>query len=417
MPITDSAERLVYRVGGLPIAVAALLHRSGTGVSDTLQSAFAHRYWHPESAAEWSELLGALFLWPFGLLLAAAWFTWRNGPTIRSRYGKGMASQFAEQLKLYFSDGILAPWYYIFALHDEGEARASTFIQRFETKTCYFRLLKRRKGTPLQDKARFAAFCAERGIRTVETIMYLNGKEPPGTLPNHDLFVKPARGRGGRGAERWDLVGPDTFSGPEGEQLSGEALVARLVARSRHVELMVQPRMIPHPDLIPVTAGALPTVRVLTCLNTNDEPEVMAAMMRTSFGKNRTVDNLHAGGIGALIDVESGTLSKASNLGVDARLGWFSAHPDTGSQIEGRAVPCWQQAKSLAVAAHRQFNDRVVVGWDIAILEDGPIFVEGNGNPDLDILQRFMRTGLRKHRFAELLAHHLRQRGATPASN
>jgi hypothetical protein len=121
---------------------------------------------------------------------------------------------------------------------------------------------------------------------------------------------------------------------------------------------------------------------------------------------------MHAGGIGALVDVASGTLGKASNLGSDARLGWFSAHPDSGAKIEGRVLPFWEETKGRAVAAHRHFSDRVVVGWDIAILEDGPIFIEGNGNPDLDILQRFMRTGLREHRFAALLAHHLRQRGA-----
>jgi hypothetical protein len=226
--------------------------------------------------------------------------------------------------------------------------------------------------------------------------------------------VKPARGRGGRGAERWDRVGPWTFAGPAGEQLSGAELLARLVAQSARVPLIVQPRIQPHRDLVPITSGALPTVRVLTCLNADNQPEVMAAMMRTSFGANRTVDNLHAGGIGALVDLSSGKLGKASNLGADARLGWFSTHPDTGNQIEGTAVPCWDEVKARAVDAHRAFNDRVVIGWDVAILENGPILVEGNGNPDLDILQRFMRTGLREHRFAELLAHHLRQRGGAP---
>ena len=78
-------------------------------------------------------------------------------------------------------------------------------------------------------------------------------------------------------------------------------------------------------------------------------------------------------------------------------------------------MPCWDQVKASALAAHRQFDDRVVIGWDIAVLDDGPVFIEGNGNPDLDILQRFMRVGLREHRFAGLLAHHLQQRGAVPA--
>ena len=140
----------------------------------------------------------------------------------------------------------------------------------------------------------------------------------------------------------------------------------------------------------------------------------MAAMVRTSFGSNMTVDNLHAGGIGALIDLKTGKLSRASNLGFDARLGWFSAHPDTGVAIEGSVVPCWDAVKALAIDAHRQFDDRVVIGWDIAVLDDGPILIEGNGNPDLDILQRFMRIGLREHRFAQLLAHHMNRREPVP---
>jgi hypothetical protein len=412
MSIAESAERIVYRVAGLPVALGALLSRpKADRPADTLLAAFTRRYWHPGGASEWTELTVAMLLWPFGLLLACTWFTARNGAVIRRRYGKGIAAQVREQLGLYFSDGILPPWYYIFSLHDDGEARAPSFIQRFETKTCYFRLLKRRKGTPLQDKTRFAAFCAEHGIRTVETVMQLNGEDPGQPLPQCDLFVKPARGRGGRGAERWDLAAPSTFVGPEGEKFGSAELLARLVERSRKVQLIVQPRVRPHPDLLRLTAGALPTVRVLTCLDEENEPEVMAAMMRTSFGSNRTVDNLHAGGIGTLVDLETGRLSKASNLGSDARLGWFSAHPDTGAQIEGTAVPCWEEVKARAVDAHRAFDDRVVVGWDIAILEDGPIFIEGNGNPDLDILQRFMRVGLREHRFAELLAHHLHERG------
>ena len=407
--VRQTAERLVYRVAGLPVALRA---RRG---ADPLRSAFAHRYWHPRGAAELAELVAAIVLSPIAVAGASLWFTVRNGATIRHRYGKPIAAQLGEQLKLYFSDGVLGPWYYIFGLHEEGERRAPTFIQRFETKTCYFRLLKERKGSPLNDKVRFAEYCAANGIRSVQTLVSLDGGDPLRKLPDQDLFIKPTSGRGGRGAERWDSLGASSFTGPGGEQLGGAQLLQRLVERSQVTPVIVQPRMRPHPDLVRLTAGALPTLRVLTCLNEEDEPEVMAAMIRTSFGTNRTVDNLHAGGIGALVDVGSGRLGKASNLGADSRLGWFSEHPDSGAQIEGTVVPCWELVKSAAVAAHRRFADRVVIGWDVAVLEDGPIFIEGNGNPDLDILQRFMRIGLREHHFAALLAHHLRRRGAVPA--
>jgi hypothetical protein len=412
MSLADAAERLVYRVAGLPVAVNGLFDTSGAEPQDILRCAFVNCYWNPQGFGDWAELAGASILWPLGLLAACAWYTWRNGPVIRARCGKSIPAQIGEQLKLYFSDGVLAPWYYIFSLHDDGEARARSFIQRFETKPCYFRLLKAKKGSPLNDKGRFAEYCAEHGIRTVPVLARLDGRTFPPRLPDEDLFVKWVTGRGGRGAERWDRTAPSTFSSPAGARLSGDQLLHRLIHESEHHPLLVQSRMRPHPDLVAITTGALPTVRLLTCLDEAGEPGIMAAMLRTSLGRNRTVDNLHAGGIGALIDIESGTLGEASNLGSDARLGWFSAHPDTGAAIEGRAIPCWEEVKRQAVAAHRHFRDRVVVGWDIAILDDGPIVIEGNGNPDLDILQRFMRTGLREQKFATLLAHHLRRRGA-----
>ena len=401
------AERLVYRVAGLPVA----LRRHP---EDPLRTAFARHYWQPAGAAEWLELAAGILLAPAGALAASAWFTWRNGAVIRRRTGKTVRAQVGEQLRLYLSDGILAPWYYIFSLHDDGARRAPTFIQRFETKTCYFRLLKRRKGSPVNDKARFAVHCTAHGIRCAETFMSLEGEYEARRLPDCDLFVKPRGGRGGRGAERWDRVEPGLYLGPGGQRVGNEELLHRLLARSRATPLIVQPRLQPHPELAEITAGALPTLRVLTCLDERHEPEVMAAMIRTSFGTSRTVDNLHAGGIGALVDVPSGRLGKASNLGADARLGWFSFHPDSGAPIEGLVVPCWKEVKAAAIDAHREFADRVVVGWDIAVLGDGPIFVEGNGNPDLDILQRFMPIGLREHRFAALIAYHL-QALAAPA--
>jgi len=74
-----------------------------------------------------------------------------------------------------------------------------------------------------------------------------------------------------------------------------------------------------------------------------------------------------------------------------------------GATVTGMAL-------ELAARAHRIFPDYALIGWDIAILEDGPILIEGNGNPDMDIIQRFMRVGLRRHRFGELLAFHLRNR-------
>jgi hypothetical protein len=414
LSIAEHCERLVYRMAGLPVALSAVwLASQGADLNDpaAMDAVFAAQYWHPQGLAEFAELVLALIAWPIGLVGGSLWYTARNGQIVRSRTGKGIATQLREQLRLYFSAGVLAPWYYLFSLDEDSSAvRARTFLQRFETKPVLFTMLKRRKGSPLNDKGRFAEYCKAHGIRCVDVLMQLDGNPPAGELPEHDLFVKPAKGRGGRGAERWDRTASGMFVGPESQAIAAEVLLERLIDRSRREPLVIQPRLSAHPRLRDVTVGALPTVRVVTCLNEAGEPEVIGAVFRMSIGTNRTVDNLHAGGIAAAVDLESGRLSRATNLGTDAHLGWLSVHPDTNAEIEGRALPRWDQVKRIAVDAHRAFADRVVIGWDIAILEDGPILVEGNGNPDMDIIQRFMRVGLRGQRFGQLVAFHLRHR-------
>src|SRR5205807_8588639 len=118
------------------------------------------------------------------------------------------------------------------------------------------------KGSPLNDKSRFARYCAERGIRCIPVLALVDGKSPAAGLPDQDLFVKPASGRGGTGAERWDNVAAGVFAGPDGERLTGDELTTRLTERSRHAPLVVQPRLRPHSGLADLTTGALPTARV-----------------------------------------------------------------------------------------------------------------------------------------------------------
>src|SRR5262245_33178746 len=59
-------------------------------------------------------------------------------------------------------------------------------------------------------------------------------------------------------------------------------------------------------------------------------------------------------------------------------------HPDTGAAIEGHRIPCWRDAVELARRAHQAFLTMKFVGWDIPILVDGPILLEGNPIFDTD---------------------------------
>lgn len=409
-------ERTLYVVGGLPIAIRGE-SLPGTVAAKQIHRVFAHSYWHPTSVREAAELILGLTITPFAVPLAALWFTLRNGSHIRRREGKGLGAQFFEQMRLYAAAGVIAPWYYILTLHRDGSRRAPSFLQRCETKRGVYALLKDSSASPLGNKQLFAEHCRAGGVRCVSCEMLIGGRAiERGALPDSDLFVKPVTGNGGRGAERWDRVAPRAWS--NGTLMLGEReLIDHLHARRR--PLIVQRRVSPHPALQELTSGAVPTVRALTCLDEQGQPELVAAVFRMSLGLNRTVDNIHAGGLACGVSLGSGQLGLASDLGANARLGWCRHHPTTGARIEGTRLPYWKEVREIAVAAHSAFADRVLIGWDIAIADDGAIIIEGNRGPDMDIMQRFMDLGFcHGHRLTELIAHHLRARGccANPVS-
>jgi hypothetical protein len=407
--IGESLERMVYVIAGLPIAIHGPAIAT-TPAAREIRRAFARRYWRPASPGEAIELATGIILAPIAVPLAALWFTACNGPTIRGREGKSLAGQFVEQLRLYGRAGIVGPWYYILSLHRDGARRAPTFLQRCETKRGLYALLKTASQSPLGDKHAFAERCREAGVRCVVCELVIDSTGAKRTdLPDRDLFIKPLTGCGGKGAERWDRIAPKRWS--DGDQVLGEReLLQRLCSKGR--PLIVQKRIRPHLVLQNLTSGALPTVRALTILDERGQPQLVAASFRMSIGGNRTVDNIHAGGLACAVSLDDGSLGSASDLGSDAHLGWHSNHPTTGARIEGTRLPYWNELKELALRAHAAFNDRVLIGWDIAIQEEGPIIIEGNRGPDMDLMQRFMDVGFcDRHRFTELLAHHLSARG------
>lgn len=121
------------------------------------------------------------------------------------------------------------------------------------------------------------------------------------------------------------------------------------------------------------------------------------------------VDNFHAGGVAAKVDMRTGTLGRATDVGMRPDIGWRDRHPDTDAQITGRVLPLWAETRELATRAHAAFPDRLLIGWDVAITRDGPMLIEGNSGPDLDIIQRIHGEPLGNTRFGELIALHLRR--------
>jgi len=405
------AENLLYRMGGLPITLAAL-RASGTDVPSRIRLAYARRYWRVECLGQALEIACAVLLWPVAVGLGSLYLTWANGAAVKKRCGRSRLRQWLDQLRLAGTHGILPPWYYMFALHDGDRApHAATFLNRCETKRGAFPLIREPDDRTVEfdDKALFADLCRRFALPTVPVLATVESGairwKTDERLPAIDLFVKPVDGCGGKGAERWDCR-DGVYCGTDAI-LTQSQLIDRLERKSWTRPLLVQPRVINHPALRFLSNGALSTVRVVTCLDERGVPEIMGAVCRMAIGANRTVDNFHAGGIASRVDLDSGRLSKATDMGLSARTGWLDTHPDTHAILTGRTLPDWPAIRALALDAHAAFAHHVFVGWDIALLADGLCLVEGNGGPDVDVMQRHSERGMMVERFGELLAWHL----------
>ena len=414
------ATNLFSRLAGLPISLRqhqTRLHRAHAVV----RLAYARRFWTIRGLSDALQLAVAIILAPAVLLGLSAWFLWRNGKTVALLFNRPLHLQFLDHLRLYVCAGVLPPWYYIYELYHCPRTRhARGFMYRWESKAGVFALLKERRPpvSIVSDKLAFASHCRESGIAAVPVIAIArDGRcdwlEPEARMA--DWFVKPIDGKGGKGIERWDRACAKHFESATGEIVTEEQLIRRIAARSMASPCIVQPRIENHPDLADLNNGALATVRALTCLDEAGRPELVGAVFRMAVGGNRVVDNVHAGGIVAGIELETGRLGPATNLGDDVQVGWLDRHPVSDAQITGRSLPYWNKLKPFVERAHAAFSDRALIGWDVAITPTGLVVVEANGAPDLDIMQRPFRQGLIRGRLGELLAHNLLNAEAIPS--
>lgn len=142
-------------------------------------------------------------------------------------------------------------------------------------------------------------------------------------------------------------------------------------------ELVVQ-----HHDLNVLCDKSVNTMRIIT-FNDHGKPRIIWLALRVGNGIN-SIDNFHAKGMGVNIDINTG---KLIGNAIDKDLNEYTEHPTSHVKFDGFQIPCFEEAKELVLKASLESDKILVVGWDVAISEDGPIIIEGNRRPGFDIVQ------------------------------
>jgi hypothetical protein len=396
---------------------------SGDPLRGRTYGAIVHRLcnqslWRGQGLIQRACITGLIVLWPFIAAARTIVEMRRRGRAVQRLTGKALLQQAWEQWYLAVRYRIVPRYYYCFELYLADRWRdAPDYLMRYELTDIIYPILHGKPAageapSSLKDKLRFAIFCTTHNLPHVPTLFALadgrriDAEAAPELADHRDVFLKRVRGKGGAGSERWHHLQGGRYRSTKGRELSADALIAYACELSRREPYLVQPALRNHSELLDLTAGALCTIRVVSCRNELGGFEVTDAVLRMPIDPTSPVDNFHAGGIAAPVELRTGKLGRATDLASGLGL-WYDRHPFSDAPILGRSLPMWPDCVALAIRAHANFPDRIIIGWDIAVLEDGPYLIEGNRGPDSDILQRPTRRPLGRGRLAELIAYHL----------
>ena len=188
-------------------------------------------------------------------------------------------------------------------------------------------------------------------------------------LNNHEVFMsKPYDGLGGA-----DVKKEYTKDIKDRKEYFNNAIKNRIFLE----ELVKQ-----HPEMNKLCDKSVNTMRIMT-FNDHGKSRIIWMGLRVGNGIN-AIDNFHAKGMAVNIDINTG---KLVGNAIDKDLNEYEEHPFTHVKFDGFQIPCFEDSKNMVLKASLESDKILVVGWDVAISEDGPVIIEGNRRPGFDIVQ------------------------------
>lgn len=139
---------------------------------------------------------------------------------------------------------------------------------------------------------------------------------------------------------------------------------------------LIEEKVVQHEKMGRLHPASVNTIRLVTCF---DGAVVRPFSAGVRIGKGGSVtDNWSRGGILVALDMEKGRLGKHGFTRPEHGGRKYDRHPDTGILFEGYDIPWCREAIDLAMKLHRFYYANYSIGWDLAIAESGPVFIEAN---------------------------------------
>jgi alpha-L-glutamate ligase-like protein len=240
----------------------------------------------------------------------------------------------------------------------------------------------------VDDKLKTKVFLRKAGLPVAKLISVVNNWKEFDTfdwasLPK-SFVLKPNKGLGGEGImvtfgrkknDKWVL--------PLDKEASTKDLMLRVAnildgdysINSVPDVAFFEERLKIHPAFKLYSYKGIPDIRIIIY---NKVP--IMAMLRLPTKESNGKANLHVGGVGVGIDIETGITTHAVHNGKT-----IEYVPGSRFALRGIRIPNWQQILEIAIEAQK-VSKLNYVGVDIAIdREKGPIILELNARPGLEI--------------------------------
>ncbi len=216
---------------------------------------------------------------------------------------------------------------------------------------------------------------------------------------NHKFALKPGSGYGGEGILLAKGFENGLFQTNRG-LMNASQIVAHASAiidgefhEGQSDSAVVEELLVQHKALKLLVPLGLADVRVISFLG---YPTMAMLRLPTKASGGRA--NLHMGAIGAGVKLSTGTIIHSVWKGLPQ-----AYHPDTGEIILGKQLPYWEETLEIAADAQR-LTGLGFAGVDVVVDADkGPIVMEVNRRPGLEIQMANASGLLRRLRMIEAL--------------
>ena len=283
--------------------------------------------------------------------------------------------------------------------------RNSDFVLRYNPRKLY----------PLvDDKLKTKKLALEAKIAVPPLFDIIETEHQIKTLPQrlesyNDFVVKPARGSGGDGilvftgkafGRYRQINGKLTTSQELSYHLSCLLSGAYSLGGSSDYAI-IEKRVVVDPVFAEVSYEGIPDIRIITLLG---YPTMAMVRLPTRMSGGKA--NLHQGAIGVGVDLATG-----KTLGGVFQNDTIDFHPDTLNPITGIEVPYWNEILEIASRCY-DLTGLGYLGVDIVLDKDqGPLMLELNARPGLNIQIANRVGGLKRYRTVE--ARHQEFQGET----